>query len=269
MQPGVSDYIIAGGEQGKARLNVLSDVLRQHTKALLRAHGVGSGTSFLDLGCGGGNVAAMVAEMVGGSGSVTAIDFDDSIVTLAKDDAAAAGIPNISFRTVSVYDIEYDGVFDVAYARFLLSHLNDPERVLRLMMRSVKPGGKVIVEDVQFSGHFCHPHSSAFEAYLQYYAAAAKSKGADAEIGPALFSLFRQAGMEQVGFDVVQPCFNTGPGKWMGYYTLDKIKPALVQQHIADPEAIENTLRELKAFTEDEHTIISLPRIFRVWGVRV
>jgi len=266
METNNHDYIISGGAQGKSRLNVLSDVLCKYTKTLLEKHGVTDGASFLDVGCGGGNVAGMVAEMVGEKGSVTAVDFDESIIALAENDRVAAGMHNMRFEVMNAYDLSFDGVFDVVYARFLLSHLKEPEKVFRLMARAAKPGGKIILEDVQFSGHFCYPACAAFDEYLRLYAAAAAHNGADTEIGPALPLLLSGAGLQNVGFDFIQPGFSTGAGKWMAYLTLDKIKGTLVEQGIADEQAIDKLLVQLKDFTADEHTIISLPRIFRAWG---
>ena len=260
------EYIIGGGRQAKDRLNVLADTLQNQTKALLQRHGLAAGTTLLDVGCGGGNVSLMAADMVGHSGRVAAIDFDKEIIALAQNDAAAKGIDNVTFLAGSAGDMLYNGEFDMAYSRFLLSHLDNPLAVLIKMKQAVKPGGTIIVEDVDFAGHFCHPANAAFEQYIQYYTTAAQHTGANANIGPSLLSLFKQAGIENVGFDVIQPAFNSGPGKWMAYYTLERIQHTLVKQGIATAEAVQHMLEKLAAFTRYEQTIISLPRIFRVWG---
>ncbi|MCD6011535.1 MAG: ubiE 5 [Flavipsychrobacter sp.] len=267
MQQNNHDYIISGGQQGKSRLDVLSHVLQDYTKSLLEKHGVSKGISFLDVGCGGGNVSAMVADMVGENGLVTAIDFDESIIALAKQDAEAIGRKNVTFNAMSAYELPYNKEFDVAYARFLLSHLEDPLAVLQRMKQGVKPGGRVIVEDVQFSGHFCHPYCNAFCRYVEYYMKVAEHKGANAEIGPMLVSLFREAGFNEIGFDMIQPCFNTGEGKWMAWLTLDRIKETLINEQIAFRDEIVALLHEIEDFTNDQNTVISMPRIFRVWGV--
>jgi 2-polyprenyl-3-methyl-5-hydroxy-6-metoxy-1,4-benzoquinol methylase len=261
-----NNYIISGGQEGKKRLHILAEALYPYTRPLLEKLGVSKGTSFLDAGCGGGDVSMMVAQMMGDNGSVTAIDFDKDIIALNKQEAADLGIQNISYETLSAYDISYSNNFDIAYARFLLSHLTEPSKALQKMAQSVKPGGKVVVEDIQFSGHFCHPACEAFNRYIEYFTTAAHSNGHNAEIGINLFSLFQQAGFHNIGFDVIQPVFNTGPGKWMAHITLDKISNTLIQQGIANNETIIQMLQELEAYTNDNNTIISLPRIFRVWG---
>jgi len=263
-----NDYIISGGEEGKARLNTLSDVLYPTTTTLLANNGVRPGIRFLDAGCGGGNVARMVSEMVGEPGGVTAIDFDAAIIELNKKEALDNGVANISYQAMSAYDMDFDDEFDVVFARFLLTHLTEPGRVLERMLKSVKPGGRILVEDVHFSGHFCYPASEAFDRYISLYTKAAVLRGHNPEIGPSLPALFTKAGIADIGFDVIQPAFSTGSGKWMAYVTMDKIKDSVIAQGLATAEEVGYILSELEAFTKDESTVISLPRIVRVWGVR-
>jgi ubiquinone/menaquinone biosynthesis C-methylase UbiE len=266
MQLKNSEYIINGGAEGKRRLNVLAEVLYQYTYTLLEADGLLTGKALLDVGCGGGDVSFMAAGMVGEDGSVTAIDFDGVIVGLDKKDAVERGISNVTFNAISAYDIDYKHEFDIAYSRFLLSHLQQPLEVLRKMVKAVKPGGRIIVEDVQFSGHFCYPECQAFADYVTYFTTAARNNGQDAEIGQRLVDIFREAGIKDVGFDVIQPVFNKGAGKGMAYLTLDKIKDTVIGQGIATSGTITRILQELEDFTNNETTIISLPRIWRVWG---
>src|SRR5690606_7059174 len=118
------------------------------------------------------------------------------------------------------------------YARFLLSHLADPLQALKNMAAAARPGARVVVEDIQFSGHFCYPACAAFDDYVRLYTGAATRRGHNAEIGPALFSMFHRAGLTDVGFELVQPAFHTGAGKWMAYVTMDKIKNSLKAQGI-------------------------------------
>ncbi|HMG14869.1 MAG TPA: class I SAM-dependent methyltransferase [Saprospiraceae bacterium] len=268
MEEKENSYIINGGEEGKIRLKVLSDLLSQNTKSLLEIYGPITGLKVLDIGCGGGDVSLMAAKMVSDTGSVVGVDFDKEIICLAEQDALKNRVNNVSFQVLDVVDISFNNEFDIVFSRFLMSHLNQPLKALNKMLKSLKVGGKIITEDVQFSGHFCHPPCLAFEKYIQFYADLARSRKQNSEIGLSLFELFRQAGIKNINFDVIQPCFNKGEGKWMAYITLDKIKETLIKEKLADRETIQQVLKELEDFTKDETTIISLPRIFRVWGVK-
>lgn len=262
------DYAISGGTEGKSRLNILASILHPYTHKLLEQMGVKPDAHLLDSGCGGGNVAIMAAKMVGANGSVTAIDFDPEIIRLAALDRDREQLNNLSFHTKSTYDIDYQNIFDFSYARFLLSHLKSPLAALIKMKDAVKPGGRIIVEDVHFSGHFCYPHHEAFSRYLDLYTQVVGHRGGNAELGPEIPGLFHQAGIEQVGFDVIQPSFDQGEGKWMAYITLARIREAIIHAHLAEVAELDNLLQQLEKFTSRSETIISLPRIFRVWGTK-
>ena len=124
------------------------------------------------------------------------------------------------------------------------------------------------MEDIQIKAHFCYPACPAFDKYVADYAQAANLSGADANIGPSLFSLFHAAGLRNVGFDVIQPAASHGPGKQMALITLDRIACTLISYNIETQQSIGLLRQELQQFTDDTQTIISLPRIFRVWGTK-
>ncbi|WP_276134296.1 class I SAM-dependent methyltransferase [Polluticoccus soli] len=262
------NYIIAGGEEGKKRLEVLSEVLYPYETALLQQQGLSNGMSFLDVGCGGGHISLMVAGIVGDTGHVTGIDFDKDIIELNRKEAIEQGITNVSYEELSAYDMKYASEFNMAYARFLLSHLTDPLGVLKNMVASVKSGGRIIVEDIHFIGHFSFPECKAFDDYVSLFTTAALQRRQNANIGPALPSLFAEAGLDNIGFDVIQPVFSKGNGKWMAYITMDKIRDAVKAQGLANEVTIQRILNEIETFTKDDTTIISLPRFFRVWGTK-
>jgi len=262
------DYVIKGGEAGKSRLNILAAVMERYTRALLLALGVNEGKSFIDYGAGGCHVAMLAAGIAGAKGRAVAVDADAAILQLAAQEAKERGIENLEFVAAAIEDHHCRDEFDFAYARFLLSHVHGPAKALQKMKEAVKPGGMVVVEDIQFSGHFCYPASKAFEWYVDRYALVVQRRHGNAQIGPRLPALLNEAGLAAVSFDVIQPAFSAGEGKWMAWVTLDRIKDALLDEGLASEAEIKQTLNELKAFTEDGQTIISLLRIFRVWGVK-
>src|SRR5215475_4621339 len=98
----VGSYVIAGGKEGKERLDLLSDAMRATTLELLEDAGLKSGDRCLDAGCGGGHVALDMARTVGPTGRVIAIDFDPLVIDLARSDAREAGIDNVEFIRADV-----------------------------------------------------------------------------------------------------------------------------------------------------------------------
>ena len=67
-------YAIHGGKEGKKRLDLLARVMLPTRMQLIHRVGLTSGMKCLDVGCGGGHVAILMARIVGPEGRV--IDTD-------------------------------------------------------------------------------------------------------------------------------------------------------------------------------------------------
>jgi len=259
-------YVIEGGQAGKARLNVLAQTLQPTTVALFERVGIERGMNVLDVGSGGGDVTRLLGEWVGPQGYVLGLDFDAAIVRLAEADARAAGLTQVRFQVGNVLELALEPVFDRVYTRFLLTHLPDPALALQKMVRVLKPGGVLIVEDVEIGGRFCYPPFPLFELSAHLYRTAAQRKGGDPEIGPKLPGLVQAAGLQEVSVNVVQPTFLHGSGKAMMSLTLRRVADAVLTEGLASPSDFEGLVNEIAAFEARPDTLVSLPRIFQVWG---
>jgi ubiquinone/menaquinone biosynthesis C-methylase UbiE len=155
-------YIIGGGIDGRERLRVLSRAMAPLTGSLLDRVGVARGMACLDAGCGGGDVTLELSRRVGRAGRVVGIDIDQTQLALAREEAAAAGRQNVEYYEHDVTRDDPEGGFDLVFARFLLTHMPDPAAACRRLARAVRPGGLLAVEDIDFSGAFCHPWSEAY-----------------------------------------------------------------------------------------------------------
>jgi len=264
---GGPSYIIQGGQQGADRLKVLANATWPTTEPFLREAGLRPGSKCLDVGCGNGEITSRLLSLVGPAGEVFGVDFDQRIIEIARQNAAQAGV-RVSFRALDVEKEELDGgPYDFVYARFLLSHLKTPEAAIQGMHAVLRPGGILAVEDVDFRGHFCYPESLAFHRYVELYRQAGVKRGVDPLIGPRLPELLEKEGFTSVRLRVVLPTFRSGEGKQIALLTLSAIQEAVVATGLADLAEVQRLLADLKRFTEDQRTIMSLPRIFQVWAV--
>ena len=69
-------YIIRGGSAGRERLRLLSRVMHGATTRLLDHVGVRPGMSYLDMGCGGGDVTIELAKRAGPTSQIVGEDID-------------------------------------------------------------------------------------------------------------------------------------------------------------------------------------------------
>src|SRR5262249_35695619 len=162
-------YAIRGGKEGKERLDVLARVLLPTTAQLFDRVGLSTGMNCLDVACGGGHVTMLMARIVGPEGHVLGTGTDAEILALAGEDTKAAKATNVEFQQQDACSCLWHNAFDVAYARFLLSHLNEPENCLATMIEACAPRGLIVIEDTDFAGSFCYPSCAAYERYKELY----------------------------------------------------------------------------------------------------
>jgi ubiquinone/menaquinone biosynthesis C-methylase UbiE len=111
--------------------------------------------------------------MVGPKGRVVATDIDEIKLKLARNGAEQEHLANLEFRLADIIEDECEE-FDFAHARFVFTHLPNPQNALEKMWRALRPGGILVVQDIDFQGHFCHPECAAFSRYIQLYTQAAQ-----------------------------------------------------------------------------------------------
>ena len=261
-------YAIRGGKEGKKRLDLLARVMLPTTMELLDRAGLTRGMKCLDVGCGGGHVAISMARVVGPEGRVIGTDTDAEILALAREDAEAAKATNIEFQQQAACACVLNQKFDVVYARFLLSHLNEAENCLTAMVQACAPEGTIVIEDTDFAGSFCYPTCTAYERYKELYQELVERRGGDSNIGPKLPAMFRQAGIQGVELNVIQPAHIYGEGKLMAPTTMSRISDALIAEGLATESEVQQILHGLNEAAANSETVMSLPRIFQVWGKR-
>jgi ubiquinone/menaquinone biosynthesis C-methylase UbiE len=110
--------------------------------------GVRSGT-VLDVGTGSGRVVLRLAAL-NPALAIDAIDLSNSMLTLARTNAARKGITNVRFHVGDAKQLPYDdGAFDLVLCHQLLHQLPDPVIALREIRRVTKPDGGLLVRDIR------------------------------------------------------------------------------------------------------------------------
>ena len=261
-----NEYIIKGGKSGAERLKVLFETLLPGTKQLFKKAEIENAQVILDMGCGGGDITGELAR-INPNAIIQGYDRDQSIIEIANQ--REDKLPNTEFKILDITQNEIGyNQYDIIVSRFLLSHLTSPENALSKFYDGLKSGGKVIVEDVDFDGHFCYPDCSAFDKYVEFYTHTSTIRGMDPYIGRKLILMVKNAGFDILEFEIVNPAFISGPGKLMGILTLKNIAQSILDENLANEYELTSIINELDLFTKREDSLISLPRIVRIIGVK-
>lgn len=114
---------------------------KQKTFELLQ---VDEGASVLEVGCGTGEDALILAKRVGSNGRVVAIDCSQAMLAQASANAKSRHLP-IEFVRTDAQQLPFeDNTFDSARVDRTLQHIANPQKVITEMVRVVRPGGHIV-----------------------------------------------------------------------------------------------------------------------------
>ena len=184
------------GAEAPARLTALAAMFDPGTIRHLESRGVGPGWHCLEVGGGGGSVAAWLATRVGPTGHVLVTDIDPRFLE-------ALDLPNLEVRC---HDIATDplpeSAFDIIHVRLVLNHLLEPARVLARLRAALKPGGWLVAEEFDSESMPPDPTASSGEQLLRTQIAMGRvmaERGFDRRFGRRLFAHLRAQGLADVG----------------------------------------------------------------------
>lgn len=131
------------------RLYSFADVVRRRM-LVSQALAAAPGEHLLDVGCGPGFYVAELAETVGESGRVTGVD--SSKVMLAAAARRAEGLANAELLVGDATHLPVpDGSFDAAFSVQVFEYIDDTNAALSEMYRVLRPGGRIVVWDIDWS----------------------------------------------------------------------------------------------------------------------
>ncbi|AUJ26405.1 demethylmenaquinone methyltransferase [Virgibacillus dokdonensis] len=114
-------------------------------KDVMKRMNVQMGSRALDVCCGTGDWALVMAEEIGAKGEVTGLDFSENMLSIAKQKQRKLELEHVDFIQGNAMQLPFqDNSFDYVTIGFGLRNVQDYMTVLKEMYRVVKPGGKVV-----------------------------------------------------------------------------------------------------------------------------
>lgn len=177
-------------------------LFRQWADPVLEAAAVSPGDRVLDVACGTGVLARAALERVGSTGSVTGLDIDPAMLSVAEDIE-----PSVTWIEGRADRLPFeDAEFDAVASQFGLMFFPDRRGAIREMIRCTKQGGRVVV-----SVWDALERSAAYPTAVELLQRRAGPEAADALRAPfvlgdvdELRSLFDAAGAARVEIDTRQ-----------------------------------------------------------------
>ncbi|MFI5645545.1 methyltransferase domain-containing protein [Kitasatospora sp. NPDC051705] len=217
------------------------------------------GQVLLDIGCGPGTITADLAELVGPTGRVVAVDTSAEVLAQAAGYVAERGLVNVVFEVADVHRLPFrDGGFDVVHAHQVLQHVADPVTALREMRRVSAPGGVVAARDVDYASMTWFPEAPALDRWLELYERIARANGGEPDAGRRLLSWARAAGFAEVAAGASTWTYATpGQRAWWGGMWADRVTGtaigrAAVERGLADRAELESIAAGWREWTAED-----------------
>jgi SAM-dependent methyltransferase len=262
-------YLLGRSAAETDRLIYQADFQSPSTRRLFEEAGIGPGMRVLDVGSGAGDVALLVAALVGPQGAVVGIDNNPAVLATAR--ARAAECANITFIEGDINASPVDGPFDAVVGRLVLVYQPDPAATLRALARLVRPGGIVAFQELNFTATALvqSPPTPLWEQVWGWMRETMRHVGIDEEIGFRLHRHYREAGLPAPRMHASS---SVGGAEWGGHAyaaaTLRSMMPLAERFGVATAAEVEiDTLAErLRAETASSGGVVKSPDLIGAWA---
>jgi ubiquinone/menaquinone biosynthesis C-methylase UbiE len=158
------------------------------------ALGATPGERILDVGCGPGFYCAELLEEVGPKGSIVGLDSSPQMLALAARRCEGQG--NVEFHEADATSLPVeDGGFDAALCVQVMEYVPDTAAALAELHRAIRPGGRVVIWDVDWATVGWHTSDPArMERVLRAWDEHLAHRSLPRRLAPAM----RAAGFEEV-----------------------------------------------------------------------
>jgi SAM-dependent methyltransferase len=246
--------------QERERLRLRETVHDPESIRHLERLGVAEGWHCLEIGGGGGSIAAWLCQKVGTTGRVVATDLDTRFLDLLE-------YPNLEVRR---HDIARESLprtgFDLVHTRAVLVHLADRVRALRSMADALKPGGWLFVEDGDMASWQPDPRMPGAGLYAKGTAALIQvfgSAGGDFYYGRRLYGDVRATGLVEVdAVGRVQMLRSGSPWSRVWQLTMEEVRSRVVSAGLLTDEEVDEWI----ALHDNEGFVAMHGIEMKVWG---
>jgi ubiquinone/menaquinone biosynthesis C-methylase UbiE len=142
-------YLLGEEESAFRRYRLFNQVYQPATAERLATLRLAPDMNILEVGCGIGDTACYMARAIVPEGQVTAFDQSADLVAVAREQASAAGIDNVTFVWAQAQEFDYEQErFDLAHTRYVLSYSPDARRIVEKVYGALKPSGIFFGEEI-------------------------------------------------------------------------------------------------------------------------
>lgn len=170
----------------------------------LKMLGLCDNSKILEIGSGPGFVTERLLNEFPRS-AVVCLDIDDVLLSIARKRLSNYDNKRLFILKGDVMNMKLkDNLFDFVIIRFVYQHLKDPVTASKEIFRVLKPGGKVIITDID-NGIWgvCEPEVKNLRDNMSKLTNMQNSGGGDRNIGRKLLKILKVSGFIDLDFEAI------------------------------------------------------------------
>ncbi len=210
------------------RLIEQSRIYGESTRRLCKRAGISKGMRVLEIGSGAGDVALMLAELVGPTGQIVGVDVNAEILDTARQRATDAGMQNVEFIASDARSLVFSEKFDAIAGRFVLMYMAEPRAAFTKLITHLKPGGIAAFQEPEYTLYpaLLHPDTPLMNQLITWIVDVFEHSEAHLNMGIGLYQAFVDAGLPPPTMHLESPI---GAAKtWAGYRYMATIFQSLL-----------------------------------------
>jgi SAM-dependent methyltransferase len=199
MMASTKDYVLGTHEEEIERLGLQHRAWRQRAFDAWRSGEISLGRTVLDVGCGPGYAALDLAELVGPSGRVVAIDKSERFLRVLEAKCRERHIDNITAYRSDLDSDEFpDVIADRAWCRWVFAFVKNPRRMLARIASALAPDGIMVLHEYfDYSTWRAAPRSADLDEFVSAVMRSWRDNGGEPDI-----ALWLPRWLEELGFEI-------------------------------------------------------------------
>jgi SAM-dependent methyltransferase len=191
------DYLLGTRDDEIERLGLQHRVWRPEVLACWRRAGITRGSRVLDVGAGPGYATMDLAEIVGPSGRVVALERSARFLAAAREACARRGLSNVEFHETDLMaELPELRNFDAAWCRWVAAFVSSPRQLVAAVAAALRPGGVAIFHEyAHYESWRLAPRGPALESFVDAVVRSWRESGGEPNVALELPRLLQDAGL--------------------------------------------------------------------------
>lgn len=192
-------YPLGGTQTEQDRLLAQAKAYEPEANRLLDHIGVQPGWRTLDIGCGPIGILNLLSERVGATGSVIGLEREARFVEMARAEIAKRGLRNVEIVHADALTTGLErNSFDLVHERLVMLNVAARDQLLSEMVSLTRPGGTIVLEDIDNASWLCHPPHPSWDALRDAFHAVFHANGGNGFMGRELRGMLLAHGIHDV-----------------------------------------------------------------------